>query len=88
MRIADALLDRYPQNLGALDRAVRVTPLVAIPALAAGGHLYGAGLVAATSVGVLLVKTALTGRCILYRGLGLSTCRDHAQSTRADGSGS
>jgi phosphate/sulfate permease len=66
-------------NEGSADRIIRVVlAAVAIVAAFALGASSVAGIVAFVVAGVLLV-TAATGFCPLYRVLGISTCRVPAQ---------
>lgn len=63
------------RNLGTIDRGLRLV----VGVLLLG--LYGAlepPLKYATLLGLVLVGTALSGRCPLYTVFGLSTCRKDA----------
>ncbi len=60
------------RNVGRLDRAIRLVLGVMLLGL------YGAvepPLKYVTLVGLLLVATAFSGFCPLYRAIGVSTCR-------------
>ena len=69
-----------PKNVGGLDRLVRAVVGVALAAagIAGGlgylpfGDLSGAVL---TAVGAGLLFSAVTGRCVANRLLGVNTCR-------------
>jgi hypothetical protein len=67
------------QNEGSADRIIRVVlAAVAVVAAFVLGASSVVGIVLFVVAGVLLV-TAATGFCPLYRVLGISTCRVPAQ---------
>lgn len=70
------------RNMATWDRWVRallVAPMLAIAALYLGVTTIG-GIVPLV-VGVIMLATAVTGFCPLYRLLGISTLRHHTPAT-------
>jgi hypothetical protein len=64
----------FPVNEHPAERAVRVLVGVALVGLAATGKIGPWGW-----IGVLPILTGLSGSCILYTLLGISTCPAKAQ---------
>lgn len=65
--------EKYPQNVGLLDRVAR---LVGLPAVVTAWALGGLSTPWAIFLGVnaaLLFKTGLTGKCIIYWAMNWST---------------
>jgi hypothetical protein len=68
---------KLQQNVGPLDRALRLLAAVALSALALAG-IPGAPVVYATiSVAVILAATGITGFCPLYALFGIRTVAAH-----------
>lgn len=66
-------------NMGSLDRSIRVLAAIAIAILYFSGTITGTlGLVLLVVVGVFLL-TSLVGFCPLYTILGLNTCSRKSQ---------
>jgi hypothetical protein len=64
------------RNIGSIDRVVRVAVALALFTAAALSPLsLGVRLLALAAPAAVLLLTALTGRCLGYRVLGMSTCR-------------
>lgn len=66
------------RNVGPADRLIRTLPVLIVSALWATGRLEGTLLVVLGVLSVMLLFTALTGRCSIYTVLGLSTCKNRA----------
>jgi Protein of unknown function (DUF2892) len=63
------------QNMGTIDRAIRVLVAIVIAALYFTGQITGTvGVVLLILAGVF-VLTSLIGFCPLYKIVGLSTCK-------------
>ena len=60
-------------NLGGLDRATRETVGIMMSALSLSGVVKGGTGAVLLVLGVMLIATGVTGRCLLYRALGWST---------------
>ena len=65
--------EKYPQNVGNLDRIVRFLSLPAVVTAWAMGSLTTPWAIFLGVSAALLLKTALTGKCIVYWGMGCST---------------
>lgn len=66
-------------NMGSLDRSIRVLAAIAIAILYFSGTITGTlGLVLLVVAGVFLL-TSLVGFCPLYTILGLNTCSRKSQ---------
>ncbi len=65
-------------NESALDRVVRVVAGLVLLAVWIFGWLGGAAAVVLGIVGIVLVLTGLSGRCLIYKAIGTCTLRqDH-----------
>ena len=62
------------RNEGTFDRVARGILVLVLLALAFLGGLQGALFWIALVVGILMLVTAATGFCLLYRLLGINTC--------------
>ncbi len=62
------------RNVGNTDRLFRALPAAIFAYVWATGTLTGTILIAFGILSVMLLLTALTGRCSIYAILGLSTC--------------
>ena len=62
-------------NVGAFDRATRMTVGIMMMALGLSGTVTGALGVTLVVLGTLLLATGTVGRCLLYRALGWNTVR-------------
>lgn len=71
------------RNESTLDRVVRAVAGVGAGAVAVAVGVSTAGGVVLLAVGAILLMTAATGFCPLYRLLGLSTYRAAAEATPA-----
>jgi hypothetical protein len=60
------------RNVGNVDRIVRL--ILGVAAIGVGIAAQGVGLIVGAVVGVALIGTALTGRCLAYVPLGINTC--------------
>lgn len=60
-------------NEGALDRTARLMVGIQMAALGLSGAVSGKPGLALVVIGTVLMITGLSGRCLLYRWLGLST---------------
>ncbi len=60
------------RNVGKVDRIVRA--VLGVVAIVLGAVAGGAGLIIGGVVGVALLGTALTGRCMAYVPFGINTC--------------
>ncbi len=68
------------RNIGSVDRVIRLFVAVAIGFLYYTNTVKGNFSTAAISVGIFLLLTSLTGFCIIYALLGISTCPHYNQS--------
>lgn len=60
------------RNVGNVDRIVRL--VLGVAAIGVGIAAQGVGLIVGAVVGVALIGTALTGRCLAYVPFGINTC--------------
>ncbi|PJF33475.1 MAG: DUF2892 domain-containing protein, partial [Candidatus Thermofonsia Clade 1 bacterium] len=60
------------QNVGKVDRIIRL--ILGVAAIGVGVAAQGTGLIVGAIVGVALIGTALTGRCLAYVPFGINTC--------------
>ena len=65
-------------NVGAFDRATRMTVGIMMMALGLSGTVTGALGTTLVALGALLLITGTAGRCLLYRALGWNTLSPEA----------
>jgi hypothetical protein len=63
----------FQQNVGPIDRALRLVAAVALAGLAVAGIPAAPAVYATVTVAVILAATGLTGFCPLYALLGIRT---------------
>jgi len=68
-----------PKNVGSLDSWVRAGLAIGCLVLAAAFNEVPALSLVAAAVGIVLMGTALTGHCPLYRAFGIDTHRSKLQ---------
>ncbi len=68
----DKLLEKYENNMGAADRAIRIA--VGSVMLVAYAMLPEAEMRGLLLIGILPLVTGIVGMCGLYRVLGMNTC--------------
>jgi hypothetical protein len=61
------------KNMGAIDRGIRLVVAIALTILLAARVLSGVAAIVLGIIAVLLLVTSLTGSCLLYVPLKIST---------------
>jgi hypothetical protein len=65
------------QNMGNMDRSIRVALAVAVGILYLAGQITGTAAIIAGVVAVVFLLTSAVGFCPLYMALGISTMKKH-----------
>ena len=65
------------QNMGTIDRTVRIVIALAIAVLYFTGAISGTVAVVLGVIAVVFAVTSLVGRCPAYVPFGISTCGEH-----------
>jgi hypothetical protein len=63
------------QNMGTVDRAIRILVAIGIAALYFTDRIGGTLAIVLGVIAVVFLVTSLVGRCPAYLPLGLSTCK-------------
>jgi hypothetical protein len=63
------------QNMGTMDRSIRVALAVAVGFLYLAGQITGTAAIIASVVALVFLLTSAVGFCPLYRVLGVSTMK-------------
>lgn len=66
------------QNMGRIDRGLRIVIAAALIIAALGTSMLGSGILfwLALIVAAVFLLTSIVGNCPLYRIIGLKTCQD------------
>jgi putative copper export protein len=70
------------KNVGRVDAWARAAAAIGLFAVAAVFNRYPVASLLAAVVALVLMGTALTGHCPLYRALGLDSCGSHSAPAR------
>lgn len=68
---------KLPENVGSIDRVIRIVLGIALVAVALGGSVAGPFLAATWVVAAIALVTGAIGFCPLYFVLGISTAGNH-----------
>lgn len=63
------------RNMGTVDRVLRLIAAVVLATLVLTGAVSGAVGIVLGIVAVLFIVTSASGMCVLYRLLGIRTCK-------------
>ena len=67
------------KNRGTIDRSIRILLAILILVLYINGTITGSTLLILGIIGLILLKTGLTGYCGLYVPLNVSTMKDDSR---------
>jgi len=66
---------KFKQNMGTLDRTIRLLLAAVVAVLYLTGNLTGLAAIILGILAVIFVITSIIGFCPLYVPLGLNTCK-------------